>query len=151
MKVREATPDDIEGILMLGEAMFKESQFSMYDFDKNKVTDQLHSLIDEEDSLLLIATQENELLAGFAAKYSEHWFGKCMVSYDILFFIAPKSRGSIVAKRMITKYIEWAKNKQVDEILIGNSTGGNTESTDRFFQLMGFQRIGGNFRLSNGS
>jgi N-acetylglutamate synthase-like GNAT family acetyltransferase len=151
MIIRAATANDIEGILMLGEAMFKESQFAQYDFDKDKVTDQLHSLIDQEDSLLLIATQEDELLAGFAAKYSEHWFGKCMVSFDILFFIAPKSRGSIVAKRLITKYIEWAKVKQVDEILLGNSTGGSTESTDRFFQLMGFHRIGGNYRLANGS
>ena len=76
MVVRDAKLDDINGLILLGEQMFKESQFSQYDFDKDKVRAMLYDLIDHSSGIVLIAENDTELLAGFAAMYSDHWFAK---------------------------------------------------------------------------
>lgn len=151
MLIRDATLDDISGLIFLGEEMFKESQFAHYDFDHQKVIDTIYTLIDSSNGIVLVAESNGELVAGFAAQFSEHWFGKCIVSYDMAFFIAPQVRGSLAASQILKAYIERAKAEGVNEILIGNSTGFNSEATEQFFMLMGFTRIGGNFRLTNGT
>lgn len=146
MIVRDAKLDDINGLVLLGEQMFKESQFAQYDFDSDKVKEALYNLITDSNGIVLIAENDKELLAGFAAKFSDHWFGKCKISFDIAFFISPQVRGSIISKRIVKTYIARAKAKGVEEILLGNSTGNNLKSSERFFMLMGFDRIGGNYR-----
>ena len=146
MVVRDAKLDDINGIILLGEQMFKESQFAKYDFDKDKVREMLYDLIDYSSGIVLIAENDTELLAGFAAKYSDHWFAKCRVSFDIAFFITPQVRSSMISKRIIKTYITRAKAEGVDEILLGDCSGNNQETNDKFFMLMGFNRIGGNYR-----
>ena len=146
MVVRDAKLNDINGLILLGEQMFKESQFSQYDFDKDKVRAMLYDLIDHSSGIVLIAENDTELLAGFAAMYSDHWFAKCRVSYDIAFFITPQVRSPMVSKRIIKTYIKRAKAEGVDEILLGDSSGYNQETNAKFFMLMGFNRIGGNYR-----
>lgn len=148
MLIRDALPEDVPGIVLLGEEMFKQSQFARYDFDYQKVTDTIYRLIEDPDGIALVAENSSELMAGFAAQFSEHWFGKCRVSYDMAFFIAPCVRGSMVAARIVRAYIERARAAGIDEVLIGNSTGSHAEATERFFTLMGFDRIGGNFRFA---
>ena len=146
MVVRDAILDDINGLILLGEQMFKESQFAKYDFDKDKVEEMLYDLIGHSNGIVLIAEKNSELLAGFAARYDDHWFAKCRVSFDIAFFIAPQVRNSIVSKRIIKTYITRAKAEGVDEILLGDPSGNNLDTNDKFFMLMGFNRIGVNYR-----
>ena len=89
---------------------------------------------------------DTELLAGFAARYSDHWFAKCRISFDIAFFIAHQVRSSMISKRIIKTYITRAKAEAVDEILLGDASGKNQETNEKFFMLMGFNRIGGSYR-----
>ena len=149
MVVRDAKPDDINGLILLGEQMFKESQFAKYDFDKDKVREMLYDLIGHSNGIVLIAENDSELLAGFAARYDDHWFAKCRVSFDIAFFIAPQVRNSMVSKRIIKTYITRAKAEGVDEILLGDPSVNNQETNDKFFMLMGFNRIGVNYRYKD--
>lgn len=146
MIVRDAKLDDINGLILLGEQMFKESQFAKYDFDKDKVEEMLYDLIDHSSGIVLIAEKGTELLAGFAARYDDHWFAKCRVSFDIAFFIAPQVRNSLISKRIIKTYISRAKAEGVDEILLGDPSGDNQETNDKFIMLMGFNRFGVSYR-----
>lgn len=146
MLIRDATREDINGLVMLGEQMFQESQFARYDFDRQKVTNTIHDLIEDSNGIALVAEDQGELLAGFVGQISEHWFGKCRVSFDMAFFIAPKARGTLLAARLVKAYIRRARAGGAQEVLVGNSTGSNTEATEHFFERMGFVRVGGNFR-----
>ncbi|NNE64209.1 MAG: GNAT family N-acetyltransferase [Gammaproteobacteria bacterium] len=147
MVVRDAILDDINGLILLGEQMFKESQFAKYDFDQDKVKEMLYDLIAHSSGIVLVAENNSSLLAGFAARYDDHWFAKCRVSFDIAFFIAPQVRNSMVSKRIIKTYITRAKAEGVDEILLGDPSGNNRETNDKFFMLMGFNRIGASYRF----
>ncbi len=61
--------------------------------------------------------------------------------YDVL----PEARMGGYAVRLLRAFEQWAKNRKVIEISLGVNSGVDLDTTGRFFQKMGYLKVGENF------
>lgn len=62
---------------------------------------------------------------------------------DLIFYVRDSSKSDGV--RLAKKYIEWAQDCDIINLTI--SFGGDFERTERFYEKLGFCRIGGKYQL----
>ena len=110
--LRHATYDDLDLLMEIAEAMHAESpRFSRLSFSPKKVLAFYITLIDQPDSLLLVAERDGVIAGGVAAFVCPHWFSDDVVANEYGVFILPEYRGGMTAARLVRGYIEWAKEK----------------------------------------
>lgn len=146
MSIRNATLSDIPSILELSEAMHRESRFKLFDYDKEKVTQLLTTLINNEYGIVIVVDDDG-ILGGIMGIVSEHYFGRDKMASDLALFVQQDSRGTKIAIKLIKEYIVQATAKGAVDICISNTTGYEPESVGRFYQMLGFNRVGGNYCL----
>lgn len=140
--IRPATITDIPRLLVLGEAMHRESpKFSAAAWSAGKVGELLESLILDPDGLVLVAEVDGELVGGFLGVISEHFFSHDRFAQDFALFVASDRRGAYAGKRLLEGFKAWAQAKGVPAEL-GISTMVNVEQTGRLFEACGFERYG---------
>lgn len=109
-----------------------------------------HIAIDEAELRMIISALvklgtvwvTNDLTGLLMAAVSPVWFNsKKSMSNDMVFYT---KKGSGV--QLIRAYTKWAIN-HVDMVGISISSGANVERTEKFYQHMGFNRVGGTFIL----
>lgn len=144
--VRDATPSDIEELILLAAEMFSESQFRQYSFNPQKVADLFIALIDLRQ-ILLVAESDGKIIGGFAGGVHEHFFGDLKMSFDYALFVLPEYRASKAGLMLLKRYIEKAKELGAAEITIGNSTGVESDRVIKLFEHVGFVRYGANMRM----
>lgn len=146
MSIRDATLSDISSILELSEAMHQESRFKVFSYDKEKMRALITTLI-TNDYGIVIVMDDNGIVGGIMAIVSEHYFGRDKMASDLALFVWQDSRSTKVAMKLIKEYIIQAKEKDAVDICISNTTGYKSESVGRFYQMLGFNRVGGNYCL----
>ncbi len=83
------------------------------------------------------------MIVGFV---DEYWFGHDCYAFEYGVFVEPDHRGTD-GVRLIKAYIERAKAFGARDIHIENTTGVETDRTERLFHNLGFAHVGGNFIL----
>lgn len=147
MKIREARYEDIPQLVELGQLMHTESQFKQYSFNSGKVAHLIEYLITNADGIVLVAVEQDEIVGGFIGSIAEHYFGFDRYSFDFALFVKPESRNSTAGIKLLRAYVDAAKANGVNEILIGNSTGVESDRVEKLYGRMGFTRYGGNWRM----
>lgn len=144
--LRTATAQDIPEIVELGRMMHFESRYSHLDFSPKKFADLLEAVIPQ--GLTFLVEDGCRIVGLFVGLAAEHFFGHDMSSYDFLTYVIPERRGRI--GYLLTKeYIRRAKALKVKDICIGISTGIDIDTTGRFYERLGFSRIGGSYSMEN--
>lgn len=79
--------------------------------------------------------------------YAPYFFNnKESIASDLALFVEPTKRGGFVASKLIDAFIQWAKFKQCFEIVLGTTTGVNTNRVESFYEKKGFIKVGGLFK-----
>ncbi len=140
MRCREATILDVPRIVGLGAMMHAESRYAKYPYSPAKINALVAYLIDNMDGIVLVS--EHGMLFGMV---DEFWFGEGRYANEYVLFCEPEHRKTGEAVALVRQYIELAKQKGAQEVMIEASTLVDVEATDRFFEKMGFRFCGGNF------
>lgn len=148
--IRNARHGDIESLVDLASTMHQESWFAKYMFNREKVGNVIRNLIDSPDGFVIVYEEGGELQGGFVGGIAEHFFGECRYAFDLGVFVKPEKRGSLGGAKLIREYVAQAIERGVDEVLIANSTGIDTERVAALFERLGFVRTGANFRMDVG-
>ena len=148
MGVRPMTTEDLPGALNLGQRMHQESVYRQFDYDENKFGRLLCNYIIRTDDRFAYVGETNGVLSGvFLGSISPHYFGNDLVASDTLWYVAPQSRGSRAGLQLLRAFERWAKTKNAAEIYVGISSGLSIDKTGNMLQRLGYDVVGGNYKL----
>lgn len=150
--IREGQKKDIEEIVRLSAELHKESRYSVMEFAYDKMRSLLTDAVDNDNFLLLVVEQDGQLIGGFIGIVSPHWCCHDITSCDLALFISKERRGKSVSKLLIDMYVNWALGKGVlpSMIMLGTSTGIESDKVEGLFEACGFRKIGGLFEYNKG-
>jgi GNAT superfamily N-acetyltransferase len=152
VRIRPATPPDIDAIVELGASMHRESAYSFLPFDPGKVRGMLLDYLADAASCCIFIAECNTAPAGFlAGELSGYYFCNELVACDTALFMARQYRGSAGAAGLIRAFRDWAVSRGARELCLSISSNVHSERTGRFYEGLGFSFVGGTFKQRLGS
>lgn len=91
-----------------------------------------------------IAVKENKIIGFLAGVIGPYFFSTKMRVCDIGFYVIPEYRGSRAAIRLLAALENWAKENNVADVCIGQTTAVNMEKTQQFYNRLGYSTVGFN-------
>jgi|OM-RGC.v1.024548353 Acetyltransferase (GNAT) family. len=149
MRYVVAEEHDLEAMYNLGKDMHEESEFAGLDWDPEKVRSWIHRNIHDTNRFVLCAYDDNKLCGIFIAGISTFYFGNSTISSDYIWYVDKDYRGTRVGIRLLKRYVEWAKSREVDRIQVGVSSGMTVDRTGELLVRMGFEKIGGIYKVDS--
>jgi len=130
-----------QDVVMLLTSFLAESPF-----EGDVSIENVKKLISNDKKFLTVVAYDEEPVGIFMGyTYNHPIFTGDTLSGDLLVYVIPKYRGSMVATRFIKKYVKWAEEKGVRYIQLGQATGiGNIERIGKFYENLGFKTVGFN-------
>ena len=140
MHITALTDDRFDEFFELVKAMVQEAEF------KNQVPDRniIWSIYKNPISKCFLAIGDDKIVGFLAAVKSTYFFnGKPKIT-DIGFYVLPKYRGSSSAVKLLKALENWAKESNVSDICIGQTTAVDMEKTQQFYNKLGYKTVGYN-------
>lgn len=141
--ISEMTFEDIAALVEVTKAHFNESKFTEHSFLHGKATHTLLELDKDVNSIVYVAKKENTIVGYIAASVFESPVADYISSCDEAFYVLPEWRKTYAAAHLIFEYIEWAKSRNVDYIMLSNNTYNDTKGVGKFLNRMGFELTSG--------
>lgn len=140
--IRLMKESDIEKAVEYGRMLQEESVFRRLSYEPEKMRALFKNCIEAKDKLALVAEDETGLIGGFLAAMYQHFYSNEYMASDLTFYIKPTKRGSLAAKRIARRYVEWAQEMGAKIINLSTSTQINAERTAKFYGTLGFVTTG---------
>ena len=133
-------------LLSLFRRMHEESRYAFLPFEEDRVESVLDSYIHETQRSCALAAVAGGTVIGVVAGFvTEYAFCSELVASDQIVFVAPRSRGTLAAVRLIEDFRRWARDRGARELVLGITTGVDARRTGELFERLGFEFAGGNF------
>lgn len=142
--IREATLEDVPGIIGLGQQIHAASTYNNTPFNPNAVSLKAVVMIRRDLSTILLAEHDGKPVGVLPAWISPSFFCNELIACEQVIYVSPKYRRYRYGIGLIRAYVSWAKRNNAQDIRIGN-IGGMTDDI-RYGQLLsrlGFTRTGG--------
>lgn len=142
-------PADFVEVIELGRDMHQESVYRQFDFSPAKYAMLLHMCISDPTTHFarIAVTGTDEIIGVLLGEISEHYFGTDLIASDYLWYVAPAHRGSKAGVMLLKEYQEWAKDRDAVAIYMGISSGLRPEKTGALLEKLGYDLVGGNYKL----
>lgn len=136
--------EDALEILALAEAMHHEApSFQNKPFDKHRMWAILDSTLHNPHNVCMIyAKIDGKIVGGILGKISEQFFSGERVASDYGMFILPEYRGSLTFVKMFKAFEDWAVENKAKTIIVGHTTGIETEKAKSLFPRLGYSLMG---------
>lgn len=150
MKIRFAQQGEVETVLEISRALFMESRFNRYTFNREKTAAAIEMMIrNPGSSCILLAERSSGEIVGMLAGYAtEYFFCEGVVVQDRWFYVLPEFRGSSAAVKLLFAFRQWAEQRKADELCINMSVGIDMDRFNKLMTHMGFRCCGSNFSLA---
>lgn len=143
MTVRQAIEQDINQIVLLGEALVNESpSYRLKAFSAEKVNSFLQMVISDPNYQCLVADDNGQLIGYFIGALTYEWYSDEITAFDFSIYILPNKRNGRTAIKFLTAFEQWAKSHNANYFRIGISTAINTNNISKFYQSLGFKADG---------
>lgn len=142
MRTRKATTNDFDGILELMKRMQPNTNYANVPIDDQSVKMLVGSGIFERRETAYVAEHEGKItgvIVGGLTPYQ--WNRKMFYATDVLFMA--EAGGAW----LLRKLVDWAKKHHKTHAIILGEDGGQHVRTKRLYQAIGFNQIGGIFRM----
>lgn len=147
IEVRRIREEDLEDIYLLGLDMRNEGLFRTVDYDQKRVYKFLRQYVDVPDiNYGVVARADGKLVGFFTGYVSLFFFGRDTIATEVLWYVAPKYRGSRLGIDLLKGFEDWAKDRGAVEICIGISTGIDADKTGQLLERRGYHCAGGIFK-----
>ena len=147
MIIRPITIDDIPALIGIGRKVHQESEYNVMSFNPQKCELLCHSIITNPDMFGRVTVKEGVIIGVVVAGVCPTYFSDELNASDLLVYVLPEYRGTRAFFMLCIEYIAWAKIMGARLIFLRNSTGIEPEKTGNLYQRMGFQHIGGIYRM----
>jgi hypothetical protein len=144
MLVRPATCDDVAAIIAIGRVMHAESlHYSRYPYDERKLHRLALGMLEDPNSILLVAEQDEIVVGVLAGFVSAFYFSSARSAADLILYVLPEHRGSSAFIRLVGKFETAAIARRANEVVIAVSAEIDAEKTIGMLERLGYQNIGG--------
>ncbi|WP_370153712.1 N-acetyltransferase family protein [Ferrovibrio sp.] len=145
--VRLARAEDIPALLSLGRLAHCETHYHFVPFDEAKVmTTVARFLTNTERHCVFIAEWEGRLVGFLAGLVEDYFFSSACYARDIIFYIDASSRGTALARQLVSAFTIWARRHGALEVQVGVSSGRKVDRAGQFLQRCGFTAVGGLYK-----
>lgn len=139
--IRDAELEDAKTIERILRDMWHETRYSRFKYNGEKILDLIFKLITTPRGIAIVS--DNDGIDGvFLGVIGEQFFADGLQSSDFIQYVSSDSRGKGIGKSLINEYIKQAKERGVDDICIGSSSGINVERIGKMYEKLGFSMIG---------
>jgi len=139
--VRPFIHDDIEEVLELFRGMHRESWYRDYDFDDGKVRQLFEIALTDDGFFAEIMVHPILGACGYLfGGMQAHYFGNDTYACDFGLYVHPDCRGTLVFRKMLRHFENWALANGCKEIVMGVSSGIKDVRVTRFYEMMGYHK-----------
>lgn len=143
MITREATEQDIEILLEFEQGIVTAER----PFNSTLIDGEIHyydllQLIKSEDAFVLVAEENNEIVASGYAKIKKpdnNYSNFDRYAYLGFMFVKPEHRGKGINKAVLDELISWAASKDISEIRL--DVYSENESAVKAYEKAGFESL----------
>jgi GNAT superfamily N-acetyltransferase len=147
MRIRAPVAGDVEPLVEMGLRMHAESAYAFLPYERNKVIRLVQSFLDDSSSRCgLVAEADGKLVGMLGGYLSEYFFCSEVVACDMVLFVDPAYRHGLAAMRLVRAFRKWAIEHGARELCLAISTNVNADDTGRFYERLGFTRVGGVYK-----
>lgn len=145
--VRDALDKEVFTLTDISERILKESPtYAHFTFSKEKTANYLYSAIMKHDGwfLRVIVDESDQIVGGLICYCEPLVFTDEKIAYDITIMVEKEHRGRCLPQlvQVIDEYKEWAVMQGAKLVKLGVSSGISIDSAAKFFERLGFERIG---------
>ncbi len=144
--IRAANHNDMGALLVLAEQMHAESDYRRFPFAIEKMASLFAALIDGR-GCLFVAERDGASVGVIAGYCEENWFTHAKVAGEYGLFVTPAARGGRHGIGLMRAFRTWAAEQGADQVMVGITTGVDTERTAALYERLGFHRTGILFEL----
>jgi N-acetylglutamate synthase-like GNAT family acetyltransferase len=137
MLIRQATQADIDMLTILANKMVDTTLFT-------RISRERIAKILEVPTAVVFVAEAKEVVGFICGVLHDQFFTQQKFANDMALFVDPVHRGSSAAFRLIKAFENWAKEKGVSHIWLGQSVGQNIDSTAEFYSRLGYTLAGVN-------
>lgn len=139
-EIRKLTIDDLPEIVSrIRDAGNESGWASTLEFNPEHVAVQAASMIGSENFLVI---GSNDVGAVLIASLACNWYSPTLQASELIVYVHPDVRCSGRARELVSKYIEWAKEKGAKKINIGVSLDICQEKVGSLYRSIGFNDSG---------
>jgi hypothetical protein len=149
MSIRIVREEEIDKVIDFGNKFHKEAKgYNNIEFDVDKLRHYGHNVWYKDPNWFhMAAFDENENVYGMFVGYvDEYYFSTQKYACDLILFIEETKRGGFAVVKMVRSFEKWAKAKGALEIRPAVTSGIDINRTKGFYEKMGYQITGHNFR-----
>ena len=141
--MREASYFDLPALLALGARMHAESpHFNQIAFSETKLRETLMAVMGAPNGFLWIVGRDGKIAGVMVGIAMQHWCSIDMVASELALFVEQEHRGSLIAPRLIKRYLSWARSIGCKQITAGVSTGVKVDNTTAQDGRLEFKQYG---------
>lgn len=145
--IRQANELDIPRLAVLAQAYSEEAKnHSNFPYDADYAVANVATAMLSDCNCLLVAVSSGQVVGFIWAMMTSLPWSRSPIVFDNIFYVSPEHRGTFIACHLLKKYERWAKNKGAVECCLSLASGITEDRTGRFYEAMGYRRIGSNFR-----
>lgn len=145
MMTRVTVPNDPQLVdaVRLGEAMWSESgTHSSMPRDVDKMIEFAYAMRSDPQSFFNVALHADTVTGFLIGSIAPYGFSHETFAYDRLVYVTPNKRGTYAARMLIRAFEHWAKHKRARHVMMGTTTGINTDAVERLYNKLGFRTVG---------
>lgn len=118
-----------------------ENHYKKLDIDKQKMYNLLYSKLSDPDFFCMLVFEDSEIVGGLCAYIAQPIFSSDRIAYDQLFYMQPDFKNLKAVVRLLSKYVEWAKERGAIECRMCSSTGYNQQGFTKLCNRYGFKQF----------
>jgi len=147
MTIRAPVQEDTDKLTDLVLEMHQESDYAFLPYDRGKVRALILQYIEDQNTRCGLVAEENQTLIGMiGGVLIEYYFCEETLVADEILFVKRERRGGRAALLLIRGLQKWAERHGARELCLSISTNIHSETTGRFYERLGFSRVGGVFK-----
>lgn len=149
---RPAVAGDLPHILALCAEMHAESVYRTVPLSGNKLASFVQAAMQDDEQCVFVATKAGRPVGVMIGRINAYFFSNEKAAYETILFVQKSCRGGRYARALMLTYLDWARRNGAVKFWPGISTGIDFDTTTRFYQHFGFEKVGavlmGDIRLN---
>jgi GNAT superfamily N-acetyltransferase len=140
MNIERLSDERFPEFCELVERSIAEAQFSQATLD----VPSLQKLIQSPNVVYFLAIEDNKIIGSIGGAVIPYFFSTRKKAGDLGFYVEPEYRGSRAAIKLVNALESWAKEKGIEDLYLGQTTGVDVDKTQDFYERLGYKVVGVN-------
>ena len=140
MNIERLSAERFTEFCELVERSIAEAQFSQAKLN----IPSLQKLIQSPNVVYFLAIEDDKIIGSIGGAVLPYFFSTRKKVGDLGFYVEPEYRGSRAAIKLLHALESWAKEMEVEDVYLGQTTGVEVDKTRDFYERLGYKVVGVN-------